>query len=114
MVAPVISVLGGVMKILIAIDGSTCSTTALQEIAARPWPATSQFRIISVIEHPAIAYVSAGDYSTALAYEEINAELHRQHEEIVAAALTKLGAVGWQATSVVIEGIASEEIIKEA
>jgi nucleotide-binding universal stress UspA family protein len=38
------------MKILIAVDGSFCSYAAVKEIAARPWPAGSEIKIIAVIE----------------------------------------------------------------
>ncbi len=38
------------MKILIAVDGSFCSYAAVKEIAARPWLAGSEIKIIAVIE----------------------------------------------------------------
>lgn len=41
------------MKILLAIDGSSCSNVAVEEIARRPWPANSQVRVVSVVEPPA-------------------------------------------------------------
>lgn len=39
------------MKILLAIDGSSCSEAAVEEAATRPWPVGSQARVISVVEH---------------------------------------------------------------
>lgn len=41
------------MKILLAIDGSSCSNVAVDEVAQRPWPANSLVRVISVVEPPA-------------------------------------------------------------
>jgi nucleotide-binding universal stress UspA family protein len=38
------------MKILLATDGSPSSEVAAQSIAARPWPAGSEVKIISVVE----------------------------------------------------------------
>src|ERR1044071_9063356 len=38
------------MKILLAIDGSTFSEAAVEEVAARPWPAGTEIKIISVVE----------------------------------------------------------------
>lgn len=38
------------MKILLATDGSECSALAAQSIAARPWPADTEVRILSVVE----------------------------------------------------------------
>lgn len=42
------------MQILVAIDDSPCSTAAVDEICHRPWPADSNFRILTVVEpfHP--------------------------------------------------------------
>ena len=37
------------MRILIATDGSDCSTAAVKSVAQRPWPAGSQIRLTSVI-----------------------------------------------------------------
>src|SRR5438128_4021179 len=38
------------MKILLAIDGSTFSDRAVQEVVHRPWPAATEVKIISVVE----------------------------------------------------------------
>lgn len=38
------------MKILLAIDGSSCSDAAVREVATRPWPPGSEVRIVSVVE----------------------------------------------------------------
>jgi nucleotide-binding universal stress UspA family protein len=38
------------MKILLATDGSECSQLAARSIAERPWPAGSEFRVVSVPE----------------------------------------------------------------
>lgn len=40
------------MRILMAIDGSPCSGAAINEVAVRPWPANSEFRIISAFQIP--------------------------------------------------------------
>ena len=38
------------MKILLATDGSECSEIAVRSVANRPWPAGSEFKIVSVRE----------------------------------------------------------------
>ncbi len=38
------------MKILLAIDGSSFSDAAVEEVVERPWPAGTEVKIISVIE----------------------------------------------------------------
>ena len=35
------------MKIVLAVDGSTCSDRAVEEVARRPWPKGSQVKILS-------------------------------------------------------------------
>ena len=62
------------MKILVATDGSECSTAAVQAAAARPWPAGSQFRVFSVedlivAETPMAAYSPAAIYPASLLEE---------------------------------------------
>jgi nucleotide-binding universal stress UspA family protein len=41
-----------IMRILLAIDGSPCSEAAVAEVAARPWPAGSDFRVVSAYQIP--------------------------------------------------------------
>lgn len=45
------------MKILLAIDGSSFSDAAVNEIATRPWPAGSDVRVVSVVEPPMLPTV---------------------------------------------------------
>jgi nucleotide-binding universal stress UspA family protein len=40
------------MKILLAIDGSSCSNAAVENIAQRLWPADTEVRIVSAVEPP--------------------------------------------------------------
>lgn len=40
------------MKILLAIDGSPCSEAAIKEVATKPWPASSQVKVLSVAAAP--------------------------------------------------------------
>jgi nucleotide-binding universal stress UspA family protein len=58
------------MKILLAIDGSSFSDEAVNEIANRPWPAESEVRIVSVVEPPLLptveTWVPPDDYIEAL------------------------------------------------
>src|SRR5438128_1725218 len=76
------------MRIVLAIDGSTSSEAAVEEIARRPWPADSQVRVISVIEMP--APLTSGPWTYANSYEEQEALERAQAEETLAGAATKL------------------------
>ena len=79
------------MKILLAIDGSPCSETAVAEVARRPWPDDSQLRVVSVIEPPgaltAEPYMGVGGY-----FEEVERLKQQQAEEILAQAAAALRA----------------------
>ena len=58
------------MKILLAIDGSTFSDAAVGDVAAKPWPAGSEVRMISVVEPPLLptveTWVPPDDYIESL------------------------------------------------
>ena len=59
------------MKILIAVDGSPQSDAAVKSIAARPWPAGSEIKLVAVVElHlvtiPAIWAVPDNHYASLL------------------------------------------------
>ena len=77
------------MKILLAIDGSPCSETAVSEVARRPWPADSQLRVVSVVEPPggltAEPYMGVGAY-----FEEVERLKRQQAEEVLARAAAVL------------------------
>ena len=56
------------MKILVATDGSECSTAAVHAAAARPWPSGSQFMVLSV-ENLIVAETPMAAYSPATIYQ---------------------------------------------
>ena len=43
------------MRVLVATDGSECAGTAVRSVAARPWPAGTEIRVMSSPELPLIA-----------------------------------------------------------
>ena len=63
------------MKILLAIDGSTCSDLAVNEIARRPWPKGSVVRVLSVVEPITIATPEAVTVSQSY-FDEIVSVAH--------------------------------------
>src|SRR5215217_1500544 len=79
------------MKILLAIDGSPCSGTAVAEVARRPWPEDSQLRVVSVVEPPGA--LTAEPYMGVAGYfEEVERLKKQQAEEILAQAAKVLRA----------------------
>lgn len=86
------------MKILVATDGSDCSIAAVHEAAARPWPAGSQFRVLSVedlivAETPMAAYSPATIYPASL-LEELLADARTRAVTAIDQAREVLSAAG--------------------
>jgi nucleotide-binding universal stress UspA family protein len=102
------------MKVLIATDGSSYSDAAVRTAAERPWPPGSEFRILSVIERPAITYVAGGEYELDINYEQISADVRRSLEPMIAGAATQLSDKGFSVSQTIREGVAAEEILDEA
>ncbi len=105
------------MKILLAIDGSPCSDTAVQEVARRPWPTDTQVRIISVVEPPgaltAEPYMGVGGY-----FEEVERLKRQQAEEAVARAAEVLrggaGTAQMAITTEALTGSPKRTIVEES
>lgn len=77
------------MKILLAIDGSPCSDAAVNEVACRPWPQGSLVKVLTAIETPMPPTPEA--WALPLNYfEELDAALRKQGENIVNRALQTL------------------------
>jgi nucleotide-binding universal stress UspA family protein len=100
------------MRILLAIDGSSHSQVAVDEVARRPWPETSATRIISVIQPytpPATEFVIAG-----ATLEDIRQQQASSAEEITRRAAEALRNSGLSADTVVREGDPRSSIVDEA
>ena len=77
------------MKILLAIDGSDCSDRAVEEVSQRPWPQGSLVKVLTAIEPPMPPTPEA--WAVPLNYyEEIDAALRKQGQNIVDHAIQKL------------------------
>jgi len=57
------------MKILLAVDGSPCSDTAIAEVARRRWPEGSEVRMIVAVEIPTLPVTEAA-VSSAQFFED--------------------------------------------
>ena len=101
------------MKILIAIDGSPCSSAAVAEVAKRPWPAGSEFRVIFV-EAPLDPKFAAG--ATAGAFDQL-VKLQQgealQHLQSAVAVLAQVGVQG-TITSALLQGLPKDTIVAAA
>ena len=77
------------MKILLAIDGSPCSDAAVDEVARRPWPAGSAVKVLTAIETP-MPPTPEGWALPLNYFEEMDAALRKQGQNIVDRAIQKL------------------------
>lgn len=100
------------MRILLAIDGSSPSQEAIDEVARRSWPTPSTLRIISVVRPyvpPATEFVPG-----AVTTQEVLQQHLKAAEEIVARAAERLGKTGLHVDTAVREGDPRPTIVDEA
>lgn len=91
------------MNILLAVDASSASQAAVDEVAARPWPAGSQVQALTVVE-------DLGPWVLGSVAEEIEARAR----QVADAAAKRLLARGLKAASVAAKGDPKTVIIDHA
>jgi nucleotide-binding universal stress UspA family protein len=99
------------MKILLAIDGSLHSQSAVDEVARRPWPSGSTIRVMSVFQTytpPATEFVAGATL------DNVRQRLATGAEEIATRAADALKNVGVSTETVVREGDPRSAIVDEA
>jgi nucleotide-binding universal stress UspA family protein len=103
------------MKILLPIDGSDGSRAALQEAIARPWPAQTEIRIVSVA-HTYIPIVANAGLSLAAArHDLLEQDRKRASRDVDEAAKTiRACASELNVTAAALEGEPKEIILEEA
>lgn len=77
------------MKILLAVDGSAFSDTAVAEVARRPWPPGSEIKVLSVFEPPLPPTPEAWAIPPAY-FEELHGAALSKARNIVEAAIETL------------------------
>ena len=105
------------MKVLIAVDGSQCSDTAVESVAARPWPDKSTLRVVSVFEPPPLmtmpdTWAPPDDF-----YEKLEKGAENQARAAVEKAAARLRAAHGgkvEIASAVLRGRARDAIVEEA
>jgi nucleotide-binding universal stress UspA family protein len=102
------------MKILLAIDGSACSDTAVEEVTRRPWPAGSSLKVLTVFERPVVLTPETWAVPASY-YDEIDAALRKQGRNIIDSALQTLKSnKTLSLTSQIIFGSPRPVIVDEA
>jgi nucleotide-binding universal stress UspA family protein len=102
------------LKILLATDGSECSIAAVRSVAERPWPAGTEFRILSVVEPS--APLLRPPYFSHERMEELRGQDMQRAQQAVCIAETILCGAGIPSTSTIAVPAATpkELILSEA
>jgi nucleotide-binding universal stress UspA family protein len=101
------------MKILIAIDGSSFSQSALQSVLARPWPAGTEVQVVHVVEPPSLLLGrEMGGYDPE--FEAVWKALREQAKELVEKAAQKLRDAKFTVSTQLVEGDPKSQIIDAA
>lgn len=103
------------MKIRIAVDGSTHSDAAVEEVARLTWPADSEVRVVSVIDLPVVSLAEFPAWPDYL--DEMHRVLTARAKTSVEAALATLRAGKCEKlrlTSELFHGSAKKVIVDEA
>src|SRR5574338_185263 len=77
------------MKILLAVDGSSCSDAAVEEVGRRPWPEGSSIKVLTTFELPSPP-TPEGWALPANYFEDMDMALRNQAENIVDRAIATL------------------------
>jgi nucleotide-binding universal stress UspA family protein len=101
------------MKILLAIDGSEYSETAMESVAARPWPSGTKVRVLCVIDKVKLAAPEMWVYAGNLLELE-QQQLTQEAERLTARVANSLEAKGLSTEAVVRLGDPRAVIVDEA
>ena len=103
------------MKILLAVDGSTFSDAAVEQIASRPWPEGTEVSVISVAELPAYPMGEAAALPNSY-YEQMEKIGQERARAAVDEAIERLrrGTSSLRITDSVVAGHPVQEIVDRA
>lgn len=102
----------GGMRILLASDGSEFSAAAARSIAARPWPAGSEIRIVSVVEP--IARAADPWYAAGAVAERVREDDIKRSQEAVNATQEIIASSGIKNETAILEGSPKRRIVEDS
>lgn len=103
----------GPLKVMLATDGSEFSLEAVRSVASRPWPAGSEFRVVSVAELPPVWFLTPYPaYLDHKAMEELRAASMRRAEEAIGASEAILADAGFpESATVAVPSASAQEVL---
>jgi nucleotide-binding universal stress UspA family protein len=102
------------VRLLLALDGSRSAEKALEQIASRNWPPTSEVRVVMVDQPLELTYVGGIAPPLRESVESFNENHHSKSMHVVNAAAKKLKAAGLRAMADVIDGDPKKVLVKVA
>ena len=104
------------MKILLAVDGSTCSDAAVEAVAKRPWPEKSELKVINVAEPPILMgmepWIASPQYFGTLERSIRETALRVLETAVAKLKTSKFNSL--QVSSQMIQGSPAQMIVEEA
>ena len=104
------------MKILLAVDGSSCSDAAVEEVKKRPWPPQSEVKIITAVETPVMAGIGLEPWPADY-YEELQKTAREAAKIAIDNAARKLNEISDKTLKIsheIIGGPPRQVIVEEA
>jgi len=102
------------MRILLAIDGSTCSKQAIRKVITQVRSKGTQVHVLHVIE-PITAYISAGMIPHYVPHvDQIEEDRKKEAQKLLAQAVRQLREAGFRASEVLQRGNPKVKIIDHA
>jgi nucleotide-binding universal stress UspA family protein len=104
------------MKILLAVDGSTYSDAAIEEVLRRPWPPQSEVKAITAFETPIMVGIEPWA-ATPTYFEQLENAVREAAKAIIDGALEKLKTIEdttLKISSETIQGPPRQVIVEES
>ena len=106
------------MKILLAVDGSSCSDAAVEEVKKRPWPPQSEVKVITTIELPVMVGIGMEPWTISPEYfEAVDRSAREGATVVIDAAVRKLNESSDKTLKIsheIIQGPPKQVIVEEA
>lgn len=104
------------MKILLAVDGSTYSDAAVEEVAKRPWPSHSEIKVVTAAEIPVVGAMEPWAVTPEY-FDLLEKSVRQAARAVIDAAMLKLKTVEGttiEISSAIIQGPPRQVIVEEA